>query len=398
MTHMNKWLPIIIGIILGGTIVLGLPAHSVMQTDSPPIGSPLAATPGPLLLPDQTATTTPTARGTATPSPTPTPTATPTDWLGPFTFPASINPLTGLPLADPDRTSLRPIAAKISNAPPLVRPQNGIGQADVVFEHYAEGGLTRFTGVFLSQLPQRVGSVRSARLIDVEIPEMFEAYLVYAGSSGGVRQQIEASAFAERAFYGVETGPPAYYRDNERPIPHNLFADMVAVHELAAIRGVNSPPAPAYSALAFSDDPFDTGDPASTIDLQYRASGVYWQYKEASGLYERWSDGEPHFDATLEQQVSAANVIVLYANHIEDVTIVESEWQDNKSYSIQIQLWGTGPAQFFRDGQTFSGTWQRDDSRAMFSLLDDTGTIYRLKPGVTFFQLVPLDHTALSWE
>ncbi|MBN2469702.1 MAG: DUF3048 domain-containing protein, partial [Anaerolineae bacterium] len=180
---------------------------------------------------------------TATPTASPTPSPTPEGWTGPYTYPAGVNPLTGLPVEDASRLALRPVAVKISNAPPIVRPQDGIGQADVVFEHLAEGGLTRFTAIFLSQLPRRVGSIRSARLIDVEIPELFESYLVYAGSSGGVRERIEAAAFAERAFYGVETGPPAYYRDTTIPVPHNLFADLVALHELAAARGVNTPPA-----------------------------------------------------------------------------------------------------------------------------------------------------------
>jgi hypothetical protein len=360
---------------------------------TPTVSGPDAAA----LQPTVTRTAPPTPAASATPSATPTASPTPDSWIGPYVYPDGINPLTGLPVDDPAVLALRPIAAKISNAPALVRPQAGIGQADVVFEHYAEGGLTRFTGVFLSQTPQRVGSVRSARLIDVEIPEMFESYLVYAGSSGGVRQKIEAAAFAARAFYGVETGPPAYYRDDLIPIPHNLFADLTAVHALAAERGVNSPPAPEYSALAFAPEPPYPGDPALTIDLQYRASGVYWQYDTQDGVYYRWSDGQPHFDATLDHQVSAANVVVLYANHVEDVTIVESEWQGNKSYSIEIQIWGSGPVRFFRDGQTFTGAWERPTSD-MFLLRDEHGDVMRLKPGVTFFQLVPLDHEALSWE
>lgn len=354
----------------------------------------IACTPATWVLSSASSTPTPQPTVTLTPSPTP------EGWIGPYTYPDGVNPLTGLTVADPDRLALRPIAAKISNAPALVRPQDGIGQADVVFEHYAEGGLTRFTAVFLSNLPRRVGSVRSARLIDVEIPEMFESYLVYAGSSGGVRERIEAAAFAERAFYGVETGPPTYYRDPAVPVPHNLFADLVAAHELAANRGVNSPPAPNYSALAFAPEPPFPGDPATQIDLQYRSSGVYWQYNPDDGRYYRWSDGQPHFDRTLNQQVSAANVVVLYVHHVEDPTIVESEWQGSQSFSIQIQFWHDGDALVFRDGQVYTARWERpiEQYYDMFVLRDETGELMRLKPGTTFFQLVPLEFDALNWE
>ena len=83
-------------------------------------------------------------------------------------FPADVNPLTGLQVTDPAVLNRRPQVIKISNAPVLVRPQAGIGAADIVFEHYAEGGLTRFSAIFYSQAPNRVGSIRSARLIEIK--------------------------------------------------------------------------------------------------------------------------------------------------------------------------------------------------------------------------------------
>src|SRR5690606_7442224 len=105
--------------------------------------------------------------------------------LGPVNFPPDVNPLTGLSVDDPAVLQRRPVLVKISNAPPLVRPQHGIGQADLVFEHYAEGGLTRFSAIFYSQLPRQAGSIRSARLIDYELVEMYKALLAYSGASNG---------------------------------------------------------------------------------------------------------------------------------------------------------------------------------------------------------------------
>src|SRR5262245_55147431 len=69
------------------------------------------------------------------------------DAIGPDSFPLGIDPLTGQVVADPATLNRRPMVVKISNAPPLVRPQAGIGEADLVFEHYAEGGLTRFSAI-----------------------------------------------------------------------------------------------------------------------------------------------------------------------------------------------------------------------------------------------------------
>src|SRR5215510_8424110 len=65
---------------------------------------------------------------TITPSPTWEP--TPNGATGPFSFPANVNPLTGQQVDDPTVLQRRPLAVKISNAPALVRPQAGIGEAD----------------------------------------------------------------------------------------------------------------------------------------------------------------------------------------------------------------------------------------------------------------------------
>ena len=83
--------------------------------------------------------------------------------IGPTNFPENVNPLTG-ETVDPSVLARRPLAIKISNAPAIVRPQSGLNSADLVFEHYAEGGLTRFTAVFYSKDADPVGSIRSGRI------------------------------------------------------------------------------------------------------------------------------------------------------------------------------------------------------------------------------------------
>src|SRR5690606_29253001 len=95
---------------------------------------------GPTNTPTNTPTTT--ATPTVTPSDTPTPTAsfTPTNTAtptatpnGPFSYPQGVNPLTGLPYPDEASMLRRNLIVKISNFPPLVRPQHGINEADVIY-------------------------------------------------------------------------------------------------------------------------------------------------------------------------------------------------------------------------------------------------------------------------
>ncbi len=311
-----------------------------------------------------------------------------TDTIGPDNYPADVNPLTGLTVDDPAVLQRNPVLVKISNAPPLVRPQAGIGQADLVFEHYAEGGLTRFSAIFFSQGPQRVGSIRSARLIDYELMPMYDSLLAYSGASIGVEDYLNTSEFADRLYKGVLYGRPYYWRDETIPVPHNMFTSIPALWDMAASEGIER--TRDLHGMAFSEQvPDGSTGPAKTIDIRYRATRVRWDYDADSSLYKRFSDGQGHYDANTLEQVTAANVIVIYANH-PFTDIVESEWQGSISYSIEIQLWFEGDTVLLRDGQRYDGRWLRPTRESLLSFRTHDGEMLYLKPGNTWFQVVRL--------
>jgi hypothetical protein len=342
-------------------------------------------------------------------SPENTPTATPV-----ATFPDDVNPLTGLTVEDPALLERRPIVVKISNAPPLVRPQAGLNQADLVFEHYAEGGLTRFSAVFYGQTPTRVGSIRSARLIDHEIVPMVDGMLVFSGGSIGVEtyiygsdvidpdfqhaphRYIPASEYAERAYKGVLYGLPYYWRDESIPVPHNMFANLEAIWQLAAEDGHGQ--RARLQGLAFDDEaPTDDSGPATDIDIRYRATRVRWVYDADTNTYLRYADGEPHFDAASDTQVRADNVVVMYSEHVA-TEVIESQWQGSISYSTQIQMWDQADVVLLRDGKRYDGYWFRTIREDLIALRTDDGEVLPLKPGNTWFQIVRLPEQQDSAE
>lgn len=322
--------------------------------------------------------------------------------LGPVNFPADVNPLTGLSVEDESTLNRRPIVAKISNAPPIVRPQSGIGQADLVFEHYAEGGLTRFSAIFYGQSPKRVGSIRSARLIDYELVEMYKGLLAYSGASIGVNEKLDNSEFAERLYMGVRYGLPYYWRDESIPVPHNMFTNAEALWELAAEDGHGQ--RPVLRGMAFHETaPAGESGTAEFIDVRYRATRVQWRYNPETGEYARFADGKPHFDSVLNQQVTADNVVIIYAGHYL-TDIVESVWQDSVSWSIQATIWPQGDAVLFRDGKVYEGQWVRAVRPDLLGLRTNEGELLYFKPGNTFFQVVQLpeqmnpDEEWTRWE
>lgn len=300
--------------------------------------------------------------------------------------PDAINPLTGLLVADPFLLRLNPVIAKVSNAPAEVRPQAGLGAADLVFEHYAEGGLTRFSAIYYGQRPQRVGSIRSARLIDLELLPMLQGLLAWSGASNGVLARLLAGAHPERLFQDALYRAPWYWRDPALPTPHNYFVNVAALSELALNEGVNSEPA-LKGPLFLADAPANDGGEALFIELRYLATTVHWVWHAGSGSYVRYTDGQPHLDATSAESLQAANVIALYADH-RFTDIVESVWQGIVYFSIEIDLGAGGEGVLFRDGRRYALRWRRPTATSLPQFRSPDGVQLALKPGTTWFQVM----------
>ena len=364
-----------------------------------PIAPPLDAATAVSNQPTATSST-PTAAPTNTlpPPPTMVPAATSTqvsqladegtNLLTAADFGSDRNPLTGELVTDPALLQRRPLAIKISNAPPsFVRPQAGLNRADWVFEHTAEGHITRLTLIMYGKDAAEVGPIRSARLIDVELPAMFDAALVFSGASTGVNQRLNASDFNERI---IRSNDPGYYRTGEdKPFEHTLYGRPATFRQGLEALGLNTPPN-FNGLLTFTSEPPAEGVPASRVALDYEWEVVEWRYDAGDGRYYRWAAGEPVLDDNTGEQVSAANVVVIAPFHVEDGTICEQITNDVCTHlSVQIQLWGSGTGFILRDGQQFPVTWHRANRNDLLTFTDSDGNPFPLQIGNTWVQLVP---------
>ncbi len=350
-------------------------AASVMPSN-PPVATTVAE-PG---SPEVTATSTPLAEAQATP------TVDLDALVGDLILPAGVSPFTGLPVDDPALLERMPAAVKISNSP-IARPQSGLSQADVVIEHLAEGDITRFTAIFHSQDADRIGSVRSARLIDLEIPVLFDAFLVYSGAAGEVNRMIESSDFSDRTL-SDERKDPGFYRLDipGRAYEHTLFTDSELLQQYAVDQGWTTPPR--YRGWQWSERPPRLAERARSITIPYSAeySDVTYQYDPALGAYRRSILGEPHMDDLTGEQLTADNVAVLYVNHVPTLIVEDALG----STSVELQLWEQGRMQLFRDGVVQEGLWLRPQRQDPLLFVDEAMQPLALKPGNTWIQIVPL--------
>ncbi len=396
----NRLFPLVGGLILTGLVACGSPASSVPPTATRPLivtsGAP-ADTPGAA----SSASATPEATVTTAPT-VPAPTAvivTPQTVgpVGPSDFPADVNPLTGLQLADPTVLDRRPIAIKVSQFPRRVRPQSGLSLADLVFEHYAEAGVTRMTAIFLGNDAPRVGSIRSARLIDLVLAESYKAMLVTSGSSQGVLNALARTKFYDRVIAeatGYDTCPPLC-REGTQASTNNLFASTADLWHTADGLGLNG--RQDLHGMAFFPQAPAGGTPVDTIHLDFQKDNnvVEWRYDAGSGRYARWMDSDtvgelvPQTDALNGQQLTTANVVVLYANHV--TTDIPEDFGNGGHCGYEIQVWGNGPAKLFRDGQAYDVTWVRFNSADVIGFVGADNQIINFKPGNTFVEIVDFD-------
>ncbi len=393
MNHRKIWTLTLITIGLAGTAILSSLLGGCM-------GSVSAPTPTPTRTPTlhrATATSPPTATPLPTATPTPTLTPSPTPW------PEDVNPLTGEKVDDASTLDRVPVAIKVANTwPQYVRPQAGIGSADLIYEHYNEGWYaTRWTAVYLGESPERVGSIRSGRLIDLEIPAMYRAVFANSGFSNGVLQLFRDSDLYPDWVVSdslPETlQPRPFFRDYSRNVPleHTMFTSPALVREWAAARGIEG--RQELEGMTFSEDPPAGGTPASTVYIPWRGQDTEWGYDEAGAQYLRWSDGTPHGDALTGEQLGVANVVLLYVSQW-NTHIVEDP--HSGALSIQWALWNKDnpyrQAILFRDGQRYDGIWNREERHDMLTLADEDGNPLPFKVGKTFFEVLPVGERAID--
>ena len=361
----------------------------------------------PSATPTPTRTPRPTSTSTSTPQPSPTSlpavTRTPTLTPSPTAWPDDVNPLTGEVVEDESKLDRIPVAIKVANTwPQYVRPQAGIAGADLIFEHYNEGWYaTRWTAIYLGESPERVGSVRSGRIIDLELPAMYSAVFANSGFSNGV-----IALFRDSDLYPdwvvsdslPETlQPRPFFRDYSRNVPleHTMFTSPALVRDWAEARGIEG--RQDLKGMMFSKEPPSGGTPATVVSIPWRGQDTEWQYDDESGRYLRWSDGAVHRDALTGEQLSAANVVVLYVPQW-NTDIVEDP--HSGALSIRWALWNQDnpyrPAILFRDGQRFDGIWNREKRHDMLTLADDEGNTLPFRVGSSFFEVLPQGERAIE--
>lgn len=261
------------------------------------------------------------------------------------------------------------VAVKIDNIAEAW-PQAGINQADITFELLVEG-VSRFAAVFSSEDAGLIGPVRSARTSDVNLLSMLNRpCFAFSGGNAAVVQAVDAAPLVD---VSAEVTSSAYFRSDDRVIPHNLMTSSAGLRAVCEGSGTPSP------IFAYGGGPDPRGVEVGGVALRLGASTSRFVWDPPAARWLRFVDDFAQVD-TAGVQVSPANVVVLDTGYLPSPA-------DNRS--PEAQSLGSGGAWVLVDGLAVSGTWQRSSPTEPYRLLGEDDAPITLRPGRTWVVLAP---------
>jgi hypothetical protein len=300
-------------------------------------------------------------------------------------------------VSDPSLLERLPMAVKIQTFPRGQRPPWAITLADIVYDYYQNSGLTRLNAIYYSNDSEQVGPIRSARLFDDHIVRMYKLIFVFGGAFRPILNTLLNTNYYNRLVLEGSNICPVMCRID--PDGYNfLVTNTKELNPYVAEKGVDTS-RPDLNGMTFQLQPPESGEIGDSLSVRYSISSyTRWEYDPDSGKYLRFQDTQeagneqeeayaPFTDRENNQQVSAANVVIIFTPH---------ELAFGTRYGmreiIDIKLNGSGRAVIFRDGQAYEVNWNRPiGTDAPLFLTDAEGNMFPFKQGNTWFQVVGLN-------
>lgn len=256
------------------------------------------------------------------------------------------------------------------------QPHAGLIDADVVYVEEVEYGITRLAAVFSSQIPKRIGPVRSARITDIDLFAQYgKPAFGYSGAQRRMWPYLKAASIYDVSPYTSYSG---YSRDNRRRAPYNLYFDGRS--------GVSRAP----KATKAHDMGFVFDETAPTGGLNATTASMAWGYASAGFDYDKKDNeyrislnGQPARAEEWSGGQRAATVVIQYVKQEKS-----QFWDKGGGNTPHAETIGTGTAMVMRDGRVWTTTWNRPNAKSgtTFTLRD--GSLMTFKPGQLWIVLL----------
>lgn len=271
----------------------------------------------------------------------------------------------------------RPYAVVINNINVARKAQTGIGDAQVVYEVLAEGGITRFVAVFKDKDTSQIGTVRSARHNFLDIAFEYDAIFVHFG--GSVYAYDDIKKLGVNDIDGMKS--KSFWREN----PYKLASEHTAYTSLVKLKNEASNKYKTTTStkwpLNYSTDEINLdGISATSIEVPFsNYTKNSYIYDSETKMYKRYVNGSEHVDMKTKKQYSFKNIIIARMNF----------GYTDSNYYLDIKDVGSGSGYYITNGKAIEITWSKQDRKSKTIYKDKSRNEIKLNDGNTFIEYQP---------
>jgi len=222
--------------------------------------------------------------------------------------------------------------------------------------------------------------------------------------AGDINPKVDAYKFLEKIGWingqwgndmngATNTGYPALLTDDRRmdlAVEHQKIGKTDEIYAEATKRGFEFKDKngvawdKGYIPWKFSDDKPESPT-ASDITLNFWTSmpgyDVEWKYEATNNRYLRFNGSKEHKDMENGEQLSAKNVVVVFA---------KEEGPVDKELHLFYTTIGTGKALVFQNGQVIEATWTKTSATNRTKFTDKSGKEITFVRGKIWIEVLPI--------
>jgi hypothetical protein len=270
-------------------------------------------------------------------------------------------------------------------------PQYGLHKADLVVEELVEGGLTRLAAMFYSDLPRKVGHVRSLRTTDIGIAKPVAGQVVASGGAPKAARQLRRAGVK---IYGGSS--PGYSRD-AKPAPYNVIVNLKRLGSKQKAKPIPGPYVtwtPEKKSDEATPEP-DASGSASAAPEPKKATRATVRFSNGTATNWRFSDGRwtrKNGHAAAGQEFKADTLVVMFCR------VGDAGYRDPAGNPVpETMIEGSGRAVVLHDGTATEAKWNKPTFEDTISFETEDGQPLTIDPGKLWFEMVPQGKGSVSY-
>lgn len=301
-----------------------------------------------------------------------------------------ISPLTGKALRK-GRPSHPVFVVKVENTDGGA-PQYGLDKADLVIEELVEGGLTRLAAMYYSELPSKVGHVRSIRSTDIGIASPVGAQIVASGGAAGTYKRVQSAGIT---VFSEDAGAPGFSSDPSKVRPYNRLVNLKTVAGKARRSKVFGPylpwtprapkktAGPSGTASAMPTPPPSKKATSAAVAFS-RSTRTQWELTDQT-----WRRTNGY--AAPGQDFAADTLVVMFCK------VGDAGYLDPAGNPVpETDLKGSGRVVLLHGRRATEGRWTKASKRSTITFKAKNGSPLTVDPGNVFIELVPKGAGSIS--